>query len=905
MKKPKTIPLPIWPTNAEFGIRNPECTGCKLHEGVQTVCVPGVTVHAADKEVAILYVGDAPGFQEDIQGEALVGPPGNILRQVYVYAVDMHKIADIYATNAVRCRPPENTTPPAKSIKCCSGFLREDIAALAAKYKRIAIVNCGAVACKATLGVSSLTAGLRLQATKLPNWDDDTCQIRVFSTNHPAHVIRDESKLASVTEHLLMVRRWINQNTLELEHVPKSKLCPSLPGIIDELAIDIETYGLQIGQPDQTAFHPVVMEARDGVPIGKQIKSLAVCWKENGKYKCGYFDWRKRKHRIRGRRFILRAKALLGMNLPFDLTCLRAENKKFSDALDVANKILIDLACVSFVENDAREERSLKTIAPLLGVVYYREGFRKYDHPMISEWRSYNVQDAWATFRCIDILRDRLRDDKRDVPWNEWWSPEVWLCIRMQERGDRHQVGQIQKWHNLSMLAQKKLIVKARRMGLVLKGKGSGKGPKSKSHLFDKAADELPLVKRGIARILKRGKKVTKKRRLALIERAGLRITDKTKDISADDANRAVMLKHLLDSPFKEKIKLLDEYSAESKFTSGCSTPFLRSHVNGFIYSTVYPVPSYAKDGQGGAGGTRQARIVFRGPARQTWPGRGRYPVRKAVRSRFKGGTEVSYDLGGAELVVAAWLSGDKQMIKDVAPGSDCHWKRTCDLFGEDCVERMAHDKSVVLVAGRRGIHPTETPKEWKKWLRQAGKRGNFLALFWGGANKYQESVYEDTGLMLPMEVCEKCIHIVKDDWWKLNEWQASLVRFVRENGWLDIPCVGSRRTWGWADVETDEHVSEIVNIQVQATAANIMLAWQMAIDEWCRNEGMQSGVTFNCYDDTFIDSPRDEFPVLEAKLPELLTCNWFINRLKSYTGRLLPIAYDKTLLWPLKREEP
>ena len=96
------------------------CRGCSLAE-TRTNCVFGV----GDRDARLMFVGEAPGEQEDLQGIPFVGRAGQLLDR-YLFAVDI-KREDDYIANILKCRPPHNRDPLPAEEDACIGFLREQV----------------------------------------------------------------------------------------------------------------------------------------------------------------------------------------------------------------------------------------------------------------------------------------------------------------------------------------------------------------------------------------------------------------------------------------------------------------------------------------------------------------------------------------------------------------------------------------------------------------------------------------------------------------------------------------------------------------------------------------------------------------------------------------------------------
>lgn len=96
------------------------CRGCELAK-TRTNCVFGT----GNKEADILFVGEAPGEQEDLSGTPFVGRAGQLLDK-YLYAVDIAR-EDVYIANILKCRPPKNRDPLPAEEDACIDYLREQV----------------------------------------------------------------------------------------------------------------------------------------------------------------------------------------------------------------------------------------------------------------------------------------------------------------------------------------------------------------------------------------------------------------------------------------------------------------------------------------------------------------------------------------------------------------------------------------------------------------------------------------------------------------------------------------------------------------------------------------------------------------------------------------------------------
>ena len=105
---------------AELEEKCRSCRGCALSE-TRTNCVFGV----GNRNAELMFVGEAPGEQEDLQGIPFVGRAGQLLDR-YLFAVDI-KREDVYIANILKCRPPHNRDPLPAEEDACIGYLREQV----------------------------------------------------------------------------------------------------------------------------------------------------------------------------------------------------------------------------------------------------------------------------------------------------------------------------------------------------------------------------------------------------------------------------------------------------------------------------------------------------------------------------------------------------------------------------------------------------------------------------------------------------------------------------------------------------------------------------------------------------------------------------------------------------------
>lgn len=164
-----------------------ECTRCKLHSS-RTNVVFGV----GDPHARLMFVGEGPGADEDLQGEPFVGRAGQMLTQI-IKAMGFTR-DQVYIANVVKCRPPENRNPEPDEIAQCSPFLHAQIASV----NPAVIVALGKFAAQTLLGIETPISRMRGQFHQMGS-------VGVMPTFHPSYLLRNPSAKREVWEDMKMV----------------------------------------------------------------------------------------------------------------------------------------------------------------------------------------------------------------------------------------------------------------------------------------------------------------------------------------------------------------------------------------------------------------------------------------------------------------------------------------------------------------------------------------------------------------------------------------------------------------------------------------------------------------------------------------------------------------------------
>ena len=683
------------------------------------------------------------------------------------------------------------------------------------------------------------------------------------------------------------------------------------------ISLDIETYGsIEEGMrgntlPKQTVFHPGRSMHTDGVDIKDLIITASItlvkddrceiqkklCKKHNSKptklvtktqdnlhlqhlplqaqyslnlmdlepLETMVFDLSNKKDRERLQKWLKHSEVIVGMNLPFDIQYLRKDSY-FKFALE--NKILVDLSVINYLHDETRQEKSLKSLGPILRTHTYEKTLKdkRFKSPLDPELKNYNAQDTHNTVLAVRELARRI---ERDFPSGdklspfciEFYSDLLWTIIRMSESGicmDRDKIQGIED--NLLVLCREANET-ATEAEYPLEGEGSGK---AKQKLMD---DAIELIGDWI------------RNEMELTPAKGL--------VSFTEANRNKLQNALsgdIEGERWELTKVFDAakiHAGAQKIISSYTYPLLRHRRNkttdrsstlvpfrgaDIAYPTWYATPTYAKNNEGGSGGTLQGRITCKKPSAQTFPP----TIKDCICSRFKGGKIVSMDLSQIELRVAGLLSGDPAFIDAYQKGADLHTERALQVFG---VTSCDNDQ------------------------RQVGKMVNFADLFRAGPDVIRKQVLGMSGVELDIDFCKDIVRNRKRHRPKLWNFQQALIHKAETEGKIELPFTGQSRYFMGGD---KYEVNEIVNFPVQTTASNTLIRIQSYI-----HNNMQSindpkprvHMCLNIYDAIYFDVKDDE-AVEELKVLVLDAVNYvqkegYWSMISEYYGNTIPLEYD------------
>lgn len=164
-----------------------DCTRCELHQNRNTV-----VFGTGDENAELMFVGEAPGADEDRQGEPFVGRAGQLLTKI-IEAVGYAR-EEVYIANVIKCRPPGNRNPKPVEVETCEPFLLKQIELIQPKV----ICALGSFAAQTLLRTDQKISSLRGKF-------HDYRGVKVMPTYHPAFLLRNPNAKRDVWEDMKLV----------------------------------------------------------------------------------------------------------------------------------------------------------------------------------------------------------------------------------------------------------------------------------------------------------------------------------------------------------------------------------------------------------------------------------------------------------------------------------------------------------------------------------------------------------------------------------------------------------------------------------------------------------------------------------------------------------------------------
>lgn len=374
-------------------VRNASCDLCPLHKEARTVCLLG------DGPVPskIMIIGEAPGAREDDIERPFSGAAGQYLdRMLKEVGLDR---SNVYITNAVRCRPPDNRTPTKTELKACASYMQRELEIVQPEF----LLLLGNSALQAITGKTGIMTKhgvpVRLPGGRI-----------ALPTVHPAAVLRNPGNEGIFRTDLLSFVRLVQGTDARPEtktglvrtSTGLAKLCAMLAAVETPIAFDVET-GTSNESDPEGGLHPWAP--------GGEIHTVAFSWEPGKAYVVALehpeAQWDIPIERVyEALNVALEGKKMVGHNIKFDMQWMAVKGVKLYGHFDT--KLAAHLL-------DENRPGGLKPLSrAYLGADEYEAGI-SFDGRAgkLTPLAIYNGKDADYTLRLYHIFRDQLKSQPR------------------------------------------------------------------------------------------------------------------------------------------------------------------------------------------------------------------------------------------------------------------------------------------------------------------------------------------------------------------------------------------------------------------------------------------------------------------------------------------------------------
>jgi len=176
-----------WPdrqTLVDIQVELGNCQRCRLAKSRRQIVFGG-----GNPRARLVFVGEAPGYEEDLKGEPFVGPAGRLLTKI-IHAIEMTREA-VYILNVIKCRPPQNRNPLPDEVETCSPFMIKQIRSIAPEF----ICTLGKFATQTLLQTAQPISRLRGRFY-------DYQGIQLMPTFHPSYLLHNPGKKREVWQDM-------------------------------------------------------------------------------------------------------------------------------------------------------------------------------------------------------------------------------------------------------------------------------------------------------------------------------------------------------------------------------------------------------------------------------------------------------------------------------------------------------------------------------------------------------------------------------------------------------------------------------------------------------------------------------------------------------------------------------
>lgn len=371
------------PPRPQDALRDPDCERCGLGETADYPCLVG----AGPVPSELMIVGEAPGYREDEIGKPFQGKAGAMLDEALEEAGLERD--EIYITNAVHCRPPENRTPTQKEVSSCRAILQAEIDLVKPKY----VLLLGSTALKSVLNKSGVT--------KLRGQSIEKDEITYFISIHPAALFRQPQLTpyfkADVQRFALMVKGQLeSEDRLKwsLVNTP-GKLRECLRSLLaaEAISYDLETSGLDPHDPHAKTYC---------IGLGQEGKQWVIPLDYPGS---PFRDFNTQRKIIASVEKALEGKKLIAHNGKFD-------NKWLAALYGWSPAQTFDTMLAAYI----LDENAPHGLKPLSAMYFNAPSYAlpqpvNPDEVSLVELCKYNAFDVYYTLRLYKLFKAKLQED--------------------------------------------------------------------------------------------------------------------------------------------------------------------------------------------------------------------------------------------------------------------------------------------------------------------------------------------------------------------------------------------------------------------------------------------------------------------------------------------------------------
>lgn len=838
--------------------------------------------------VDVLFVGEAPGRQEDNMGEPFVGRAGDVLRSV-IDAASYLSIEKCGISNVVRCRPPRNRTPNKTEIKSCTPQLVREIKARKPKVL-VALGNTPLNYLTGNTGITTLNS--RVLDCVVPGLE----HLKVIACLHPAYVLRADHEMVRFVEAIETVQAYLQGNLEERRGLGKYRVVNTLAGVRklmrrcrrrDVVAVDTETGSLSPFQSKFPRLLCISFSDKEGFGYTIPIDHDDSPWRDA-------LPSRAAGPRVRERRAVLREiKRFLTSPRPVKpFQNGKYDKKHIRAALDCEVTNMVDTMLNHLCIDERKGTHGLKVLS------YQYTGMGGYERPLTSyiaknreadpaKGGSYAripgellfpyagadadctrrthfaliAEPEYAQFAGLSGFLHRLSDALTDI---EYAGAQVDPAVAAYL--DRH-YSRLMRKAKAKIRALETVVVFERDRDAAGKENpefNPGSHEQLQEILFGYYAEKpVELTNKGFEVLTlrhERALKAWRKSRAGMKPRFQATIKDSIERKEWENFSTKADVLQALKRNGNELAPLILEYRAAATLWKTFAHPMLHLlDEYGRVHSTYNII------------GTVTGRLSSSEPNLQNIPNKDGGLIKSAYVSRFgRNGVLGQADYSQIELRIAACWFNEPTMIQAYVNGADLHRLTVLDITGMSEKEYASLERS--------------NPHKAKE-LRTEAKRINFGILYGGGPPALQSALAKD-GLFLSIDECKQLIRRYFEVRPRLKRGIERLEANVCQRGYLES-FSGRRRRVPEVFSETEEVVAralrQSINFPIQSGASEMTLMALVLIHEEMARRNYRSLIILTVHDSIVFDLHVDE------AIEVLALAKHIMEHLPKLSGKVWP----------------